>query len=314
MPAFLLALIIGPAVVVGKPMPTTMTTRDTYVEQLAAEVRDQLQQPAALEYEEHRALVRMQRDDGEDQGIWFTTRSYGYSDPKHVFVHGLWPKYRERLQYPGNSLEVKVSYGREVRLAARDIIRRFEPWYASTWQQMLSAVVNMRDRDLHRELFLEELAAMPGVTVRRYQDNEQAELLFDGPQRHYLDLQLWGTGEVSVKRGSLSDELVRRMVRNLVEEPAPLYGEAARRHRYEQNEKRQVLGTLKDIADVLERNEADVSFAENRKRIALELRLRGVQLKGDDVSCYLGKTWCRFKWYNLQDLIRTANDIYRNAA
>ena len=96
--------------------------------------------------------------------------------------------------------------------------------------------------------------------------------------------------------------------------PAPLYGEAARRHRYHENEKRQVLGTLKDIADVLERNKADEEFAKNKKRIALELRLRGVELKGDAVSCYLGKTWCRFPWWNIKDVIRTAQTIYKTAA
>lgn len=101
---------------------------------------------------------------------------------------------------------------------------------------------------------------------------------------------------------------------SVVEEPPALYGEAARRHRHFENEKRQVLGTLKDIADVLERNKAGEEFAANRKRIALELRLRGVELKGDDVSCYLGKTWCKFPYWNIKDVINSAKSIYKQAA
>jgi len=315
MPAFLLALIIGPAVCGGQTNASiNMTTRDAYLDQLAREVRNQLQCPTTLDHHDHHLMVKLLRDDDENQGLWLHTRSYGYHTPKHVFICGVWPSYRGRDQYPGESITVKVTYGREVRSAARDLIRRFLPWYTQKWQQMLEAAIRLRDRDRHRTLLIEELRAMPGVSVHEYQNSEHVEICFDREKHHYLDLQLWGTGDVGIARGSLSDDLILKIVRNLVEEPAALYGEAARRKRYEENEKRQVLGTLKDIADVLERNKAADGLGENRRRIALELRLRGVQMDGDHLICHLGRTWCRFKWHSVNDLLRTAKEIYRKSS
>jgi type I restriction enzyme M protein len=97
-------------------------------------------------------------------------------------------------------------------------------------------------------------------------------------------------------------------------EPRPVYGQAARCKRYDENEKRQVLGALQDIAGILERNKAETEFEQNKARIALELRLRGAELHRDTINVQLGNTFCRFTYWSIDEVLSNARSIYKKPA
>lgn len=189
-----------------------MDTIDPYLVQLAGAVARQLRDEGAsvrVEGLHHRMAVRILRDDQENQGLCLSAWTYGRQLPQKVEVSGLWPVFQDKEQYPYGDARphVSVGYGRDVHKAARDIVRRFMPPYTKVWESMLASVVAMRDRHRHRDAFLDQLRALPGVVVRYQHDSDVYLDLpeVDGEHRS-ISFTTYGSGSLSLQRGTITEQ------------------------------------------------------------------------------------------------------------
>ncbi|HRD54698.1 MAG TPA: hypothetical protein PKY96_18825, partial [Flavobacteriales bacterium] len=172
--------------------------------------------------------VLVHRDDGEQQGLWFSASRYGRSLPQSVNVHGLWPLYDGRENGPHSGApSVSVSYGREPEAAAKDILRRFLPLYLPAWEKSLLGTMNLRDRDAYRDALADELRRVPGVNLWRGQSKERMELRWPGEEHECLMLTVYGSGTVNIERGTLREDRLLQLLRgtSVVSEPLEEYGE-----------------------------------------------------------------------------------------
>lgn len=390
------------------PMSTFEEVPDNYLMALAEAVAERLRaegERCTVKPKHYAVNVLVHRDDGEQQGLWFSASRYGRTLPQSVNVHGLWPLYDGRENSPYSSAPtVSVSYGREPVAAAKDILRRFLPLYLPKWKQALVATVNARDRDAKRDALAEQFRQLPGVDVWRGQSKERMELRWPGEDHECLMLTVYGGGTVNIERGTLREDRLLDLLRGVsqVSEPAagygeeedpfrpcalcgrvkgdtclllgeqvvepwelrgdalvcmgcgvamrtsypmasehrneaaerkPLYGVAAKVHRYLENDRRATLERLQDLQVVLERHHAVADYTgldrwqrkaederahqalwNNRERIALEMRLRNAELVRDSIRCRIGNAECLFLATTLPELIRSYRMNTKQAA
>jgi hypothetical protein len=136
-------------------------------------------------------------------------------------------------------------------------------------------------------------------------------------------------------RVAVCDKVEGPPVPGVVCEPAMQYRKPpSRAERYLENDRRMVLERLADLETVLRRHKAlpDYDACENRwqkeaedqraaealllahEAIALEMRLRNAELKGDSIQCNLGRTRCLFTAASLPALINEYRRVSRKAA
>jgi hypothetical protein len=136
-------------------------------------------------------------------------------------------------------------------------------------------------------------------------------------------------------RVAVCDKVDGPPVPGVVREPAMQYRKSpSRTERYLANDRRLVLERLADLETVLRRHKAlpDYAACENRwqkeaedqraaealllahEAIALEMRLRNAELKGDSIQCNLGRTRCLFTVASLPALIKEYRRLSRKAA
>jgi len=216
-----------------------MVAVDPYVHLLAEEIGAQLTTAGCtvkVEPRYHNMAVHIQRDDREHHGLWVST--CGYGSQKKGIAGGLWPYFRGKEEHPTAQPTVQVSYGREVRAAARDVLRRLMPAYLEAYARSLSSIINYRDRDNDRDRFLANLKAIPGVRLRLRGDDRAFEVVLPGDgnvSRRFLSGTMWSNGEVYLERGTLTEDqftgICRVLASNQVSEPVAVYRQQRRQYR-----------------------------------------------------------------------------------
>lgn len=200
---------------------------DTYLMNLATQVAERLRADGvqcSVNPRNYAVNVLIQRDDREQQGLWFSASRFGRTLPQHVSVHGLWPLYQGRENGPYSGLPtVSVSYGRDVFAASRDILRRFMPMYLPAWEKSLAATMNSRDRDASRESLFAQMNSIPGISSWTSPSRDRMEVRWPGPGDECILFTTYGDGTVNLDRGTLRSDRLLKLLQEVSQEilPAP---------------------------------------------------------------------------------------------